>query len=384
MSKNHSLIVSSAGSGKTTLLVRRAIMLPKEESVLITTYTQNNEKVIREKFITYLGFVPKNITIQTWFSFLLQHCIKPFQGSLNDELFEKDINGLILVSRKSGFRYQGRYGPVYWGEDNFSRFYFTSEKRKIYSDKLSKFVFKLNQVDDNNTLLRLGKLFDHIMIDEVQDLAGHDLELIKLFMQYCSNVTMVGDPRQVTYLTHLEAKNSQYNYGKIENFLKEKCSRLIGDGINHELLKKSHRCSDEICYYASLLYPDLPKMESCECCNRALPSNSGLFIVKKEHILNYLESFKPIQLRWNKTVTVSEDFEVMNFGESKGDTFDRVLIYPTEAMGKWLVDSNQELSNEARAKFYVGITRAKYSVAFVFDYDDNTEYENLTKWAPTQ
>ena len=47
---------------------------------------------------------------------------------------------------------------------------------------------------------------NYIFIDEVQDLAGSDLELIKLLFKTNSNTTLVGDPRQVTYLTHNEKK----------------------------------------------------------------------------------------------------------------------------------------------------------------------------------
>ncbi|MCD4830350.1 MAG: hypothetical protein K8R02_00920 [Anaerohalosphaeraceae bacterium] len=61
------------------------------------------------------------------------------------------------------------------------------------------------------------------------------------------------------------------------------------------------------------------------------------------------------------------DKPVMNFGESKGLTFDRVLVYPTEDMKKWIADNNHNLSEGARAKFYVGLTRAKYSVGIVMD-----------------
>jgi UvrD/REP helicase. len=100
MSK-HKLIISSAGSGKTSFLVKKAIE-NKDQRILITTYTENNEIEIRKKFIAKLGYLPKNVTIQSWFSFLIQHGVKPFQGSLWEPLFNIDIKGLILVNSKSG------------------------------------------------------------------------------------------------------------------------------------------------------------------------------------------------------------------------------------------------------------------------------------------
>ena len=40
-------------------------------------------------------------------------------------------------------------------------------------------------------------------------MAGYDLEIIKLLFGLETNILLVGDPRQVTYHTHDEAKYSQ-------------------------------------------------------------------------------------------------------------------------------------------------------------------------------
>ena len=100
------LIIAAAGSGKTTYLVRQAMQ--QSNSVLITTYTIANELEIRKKFVELNGCVPHNVTIQTWYSFLLQHGVRPFQGVVLDD----KINGMILVNEKSGKKYNGKYGPV--------------------------------------------------------------------------------------------------------------------------------------------------------------------------------------------------------------------------------------------------------------------------------
>jgi superfamily I DNA/RNA helicase len=69
--KDNSLIIAAAGSGKTTYLVDIALKKPNE-SILITTYTESNEQEIKRKFISEVGAVPPNVTITTWFSFLLK------------------------------------------------------------------------------------------------------------------------------------------------------------------------------------------------------------------------------------------------------------------------------------------------------------------------
>jgi len=71
----------------------------------------------------------------------------------------------------------------------------------------------------------------------------------------------------------------------------------------------------------------------------------------------------------------------MNFGESKGLSFDRVLIYPTKDMAEWVKDNNSELKSEARAKLYVGVTRARRSAAIIVDYDHDDVLEGIEKYS---
>ena len=55
----------------------------------------------------------------------------------------------------------------------------------------------------------------------------------------------------------------------------------------------------------------------------------------------------------------------MNIGSSKGLTLDRVLLYPTKNMIDWLNDENTQLVQQTQSKFYVGLTRAKYSLGIL-------------------
>ena len=132
------LIIAAAGSGKTTYLVNEA--LQQSDSVLITTYTIANELEIRKKFLEINGCVPSNVTIQTWYSFLLQHGVRPFQGVI----LEDKIMGMILVNEKSGKKCDGKMGPIYYREEEYKKFYFT-DGMKMYSDKIAKFVCRCEE-----------------------------------------------------------------------------------------------------------------------------------------------------------------------------------------------------------------------------------------------
>ena len=92
-----------------------------------------------------------------------------------------------------------------------------------------------------------------------------------------------------------------------------------------------------------------------------------MFFVSAADVDDYLEKYKPMQLRDSRKKGVNQNYPVMTFGESKGLTFERVLIYPTTPMVQWIFDRKKELKNQSRSRFYVAVTRAKFSVAIVFD-----------------
>ncbi len=356
------LLIASAGAGKTTMFVKEALSCT--ESVLITTFTEENEKEIKKKFIKLNnGIIPPNITIQTWFSFLIEHGAKPYQGKLT----EKKINGLFLVNEKSGLKYKGKY-PVYFKENEIDKHYFTADYQ-IYSDKLSKFCVRCNEKSNGYVVERISALFHRIYIDEVQDMAGYDLEFIKLLLQTNSVIKMAGDPRQVTYHTHFSDKYKKYSSGKIQEFIQNECKKINCD-IDTETLKGSWRNNKIICDFANSIFPEYPK---CESLQTEVTGHDGIFLVKEKDVEQYLKEYCPLQLRYSRTKKVNLNYQTKNFGESKGATHDRVLIYPTQKILDWLFDNKDINSFEVKCKFYVAVTRAKYSVAIVCKNDVNTE-----------
>jgi DNA helicase-2/ATP-dependent DNA helicase PcrA len=352
------LIIAAAGSGKTTFLVNEALKITSDK-VLITTFTDANEHEIRGRFFKLFGSVPENVTIQTWFSFLLQHGVKPYQ----DILIDDDIMGLLLVNNKSALKYTFKGRPVYFPESDVRHYYF-SPSMKIYSDKIAKFAYVVNERTNGLIIDRIRRIFPHIFIDEVQDLAGYDLELVHLLLKTPSNVVMVGDPRQVTYHTHEEAKNNKYAEGQIEQFILDKCKDATVE-IDKTSLKTTYRNCKCICSFANSIFSDY---EPCCADEKCLTGHDGVFFVRPADVDEYLRRYSPVQLRDRVTVPVNSLYDVFNFGESKGLTFSRVLIYPTKPIIDWVKNNSSDLAFQSRSKFYVAVTRAEYSVAIVYDY----------------
>src|SRR5574344_1328146 len=135
--KNNILIHSTAGSGKTTCLVKVALN-NCDKKILITTYTRNNTQEIKNKFIECNGYVPKNIEILTWETFLLKNCIRPYQNLVG---VDNRIYQVYFANQDTHLR-KGRNGKFYYAikkSDDPLRYYLTSNGR-IYSCKISEFA----------------------------------------------------------------------------------------------------------------------------------------------------------------------------------------------------------------------------------------------------
>ena len=383
--KENKLIIAAAGAGKTTYIVEESFN--RKEHVLITTFTEENEAEIHDKFIKLHGYVPAHVTIQTWFSFLLQHGVRPYQGSCNSILFEKQVNGILLVNLQSGLKYKFWQGskevPVYYSEETeFEPHYFTSDMR-LYTDKLAKFVIRANAKSNGNVIDRISRIYPTIYIDEVQDLAGYDLEIVKELFHSSSNVICVGDLRQVTYYTHSERKNKPYKHGMIKQYVQDECFTSDHIIVDETTLAKSHRNNKQICDFSSLIYPCYPQVLPCDCetCHPTDIEHQGIYVVKCSDIERYLELYTPVQLRHNVKVKTDPRYICYNFGKSKGKTFDRVVIYPTADIINWLIDSNSCLADKTRAALYVAVTRARYSVAFVIPDKDVDKIHGVEVWS---
>lgn len=372
--KNNKVIVAAAGSGKTRHLVLESLK-EKERRILITTYTQANEVEIRKKFIEINKCVPHNITILTWFTFLLKHGVRPFQPLLADG----KIKGLLLVNSpsESGIKFINKKGiPIpYSEEEDFERHYFTKTSRRIFSDKISKFVCRINSASNGAVLDRLTRVYPIIFIDEIQDLAGYDLDILQLIFKSSSKLLMVGDPRQGTYSTNTTAKNRKYRKSEIVEFFENQVEHV---DIDDTSLLINYRCKNAICVLSNKLFPDYSQTSSG---NDNTNEHEGVFFIKPSDASAYLAKYHPMQLRDSSRARVNETCHVMNFGESKGLSFDRVLIYPTKPIINWLFDNSKELAPTSRSKFYVALTRARYSVGIIFDHKDNKKAEGIYNYS---
>jgi superfamily I DNA/RNA helicase len=192
-SHNNRAIIAAAGSRKTQFIVEQALVDPSKR-VLVTTYTNENLRHLASRLAHGNGVVPSHVTLVGWFSFLMNECARPYQRALLKQ------PNLIRSLNFEGSR--KKYTPRLQTQQ-----FFLDSNHDIYCNGVSHFVCEVERVTGGLVVKRLSEMFDHIYIDEIQDVVGHDLDFLDCLMGSSLALTVVGDPRQHTYSTNTSNRN---------------------------------------------------------------------------------------------------------------------------------------------------------------------------------
>lgn len=338
------VLLSAAGSGKTTLLVRQAMARPQCR-IAIVTYTTENLEEIRRAFERHAGAVPAHVTLYSWYRFLLRECIRPYQAAL---CTQPRVESIFFVEGRTNNR-----AP----RNQVLRHYLAGSR--MYSDRAADFAVRCDDLTQGAVIDRLAAMYDELYIDEVQDLAGYDLDLVERLLTSSIEMVLVGDMRQATYATNHSARHQQYRGVSMMALFQGWEARNLCQ-IQYRLI--SHRCVQALCDMADALYPQMPPTKSG---NENVTGHEGIYIVSPEQIPAYVLAFSPTVLRYDRKEACA-GLPAVNFGESKGRTYSRVLIFPNGPLVQFLRTADAKRISSP-AKYYVALTRAQQSVAFVLN-----------------
>ena len=333
-------IIAAAGSGKTQTIIDRVLLQP-DERALVLTYTTQNQLQIEQRLHSAVGGVPPHARVSGWLSFLLGDGIRPYQYAVLEEIDR--VRGLNFEGRP--FEFTKRTSPAYY----------IDRSGDAYGRNLADFACSANEKASGAVIRRLEAIYDHIYVDEVQDLAGYDLDFLDLLFASNVAVTVVGDPRQALLATARVTKNKKYRGEGLLTWLDERskvCKR--------EDRPDSWRCHQDICDFATELFPSFPPMSSKL---RESAEHQGVFEISPMDVHEYVERHRPRVLRQTKA-TDTLGHPAINIGEAKGSSFDHVLIFPTGTMRTYLRERDPT-AFKSREHLYVAVTRARHSVAFV-------------------
>lgn len=318
-----------AGSGKTTLLVKR---LSLEKRALIVTYTENNYRHLRDSIIKRFGHVPGNINLLSYFTFLHSFCYRPqLQVHLETEGMSFRIPPAHTLRLK---------------RDDMD--YYINPNGYLYHNRLAKFIEVAEAIPD--VIARMERFYDEFYVDEVQDLAGHDFNLLMALSKAKVEMLFVGDFYQHTFDTSRDGNVNSSLHNDISKY--EKHFRKAGVTVDKETLSRSWRCGQTICdFIRTHLQIDMHSQHTYETAIIPLSTQAEANALHAD--LNVVKLFYQEHYKYG---CVSN-----NWGASKGlDHYNDVCVI----LGATHWKSYEKLSLDAlnpqtRNKLYVAFSRTR-------------------------
>jgi superfamily I DNA/RNA helicase len=352
---NH-LTLAVAGGRKTQGLVdycREAT----DRKIAVLTFTQTNQQEIRSRLASQAGD-SNTLEVMGWYTFLLRHFALPFLRFK----FPKD--------RVKGFDFEGRPFKFTTGRSRFM-----DSGNRVYGCELGKLAFEL--MEATPTLLRrLECIYDEILIDEVQDLASFDWEILAVLLGSKIDVRMVGDVRQAVLSTNPRGqKNKKFGYAASLEWFRDREAEGL---ITITYATSTYRCRTEIATFSDTIFDATWGFPDTTSENFDETEHDGVFLLHTQHVEEYVDRYRPQCLRHSVSSAKHLDLDFQNFKGVKGATFDRVLLAPTANIESF-IKKGTSLEATAAAAFYVAVTRARQSLAIVVDKPGASK---LPVWAP--
>ncbi len=250
-----------------------------------------------------------------------------------------------------------------------SKEYFLNKHNDVKANHASEFAVLLNSLSGGAVIKRLEETYSCIYFDELQDLVGYDIDLLELLFLSSIRIYCVGDYKQATLKTHNTKSNTKKGGMYVFKYLE-----TIKETHNISIIKNNstRRFITDIAQFANLFYSEDPVISITDSNEDAM----GVYQITEDDAEKYIQFFKPSILKYDIN-TPTLNHPSINFGVSKGMTLDRVLIFPNGPLSKFLLNPSNKLKSPDR--YYVGVTRAKYSLAFVVKKLIEDKYFKKTK-----
>lgn len=362
----HRFVHACAGSGKTQYVIDHCSQSQPNIRRLIITLTLTGQDELEKRLQKNIDSSRPAPEVTGWYAFLTNHIVRPYLPLLFPE---QRVTGFIFDAgdaRKS-LRYKKKTDP---------RRYF-SETGMIYKDNLEELATGL--IDKAGGLVenRLRLIYDEILIDEAQDVSRSGLDVIaRLLCQNSVRCLLVGDSRQSLLDSSLSSrKNKNADRQNLMEWYRE--FENLGR-LRIEEKFETYRFNQAIADFSDAIFPKRFGFSSSLSRMNVESSHDGVFLLAKEDLGHYVKEFKPAVLRHSSSSWKDQaGHDPITFGNSKGRTYQRVIILATRAIQDFCL-KGKELKDKSACAFYVAVTRAQYSVAIVI----NQSRKNLIVSAP--
>ncbi|WP_235969878.1 UvrD-helicase domain-containing protein [Corynebacterium wankanglinii] len=362
----HQFVHACAGSGKTQHVIDHCSQSQPTVRRLIVTLTLTGQDELEGRLRKTIDTATPAPEVTGWYAFLINHIVRPYLPLL----FPKQrVTGFIFDAgdARNSLRYKKKTDP---------RRYF-SETGMIYKDNLEELASGLLDKAGGLVENRLRLIYDEILIDEAQDISRSGLDIIaRLLRQDAVWCLLVGDSRQSLLDSSLSSRKNRKAdrqnllewYRKFENSGRLKIDEKV----------ETYRFNQTIADFSDTIFPKRFGFSSTVSRMNDESSHDGVFLLAKEDLGQYVAKFNPTVLRHSSSSWKDQTARnPITFGNSKGRTYQRVIILATGAIQDFCL-KGKELKDKSACAFYVAVTRAQYSVAIVI----NQSQKNLIASAP--
>ncbi|HCH1700464.1 TPA: hypothetical protein NKR25_002573 [Vibrio parahaemolyticus] len=329
------VVLAVAGAGKSKTIIDR---LSVDSRCLIVTYTENNTLNLQSRILNKFGSIPKGIRVYSYFTFLFSFCFRPVIGDKAKGInFAKKLPVKAQMAKKN------------------TKEHFIDDGRRIYSSRIAK-LFTQYPKTGVKLCRRIEKYFDLVCVDEVQDFAANDFNLLLKLADANVELLLLGDFFQHTFDTSRDSRIQENLHKNLQKY-KEKFENA-GYNVDTKSLLKSHRCSPSVCDFVS-------KKIGIEIESHRKDKVQVTFIDDLEKVDKLFQNDSLIKLFYSN----SDKYHgyTNNWGNTKGlDDFNDVCVVLNKTtLTSFKNDKLNELKSTTKNKLYVACTRAKGSLFFV-------------------
>lgn len=234
-----------------------------------------------------------------------------------------------------------------------SIYYYKTKNGYLYHNRIAKLCKKDHAKSIKE---RIEKYFDFFMVDEIQDLGGHDFNLLQAIIPTKINCLFVGDFFQHTFDTSQDGNTNKNLYKCYKKYISTWAK--TGITVDETTLSNSYRCSPTTCQFVTEQLQIQISSHRQDNTNITFVDNQDdadtLFSDDSKVKLFYQES--------NKYPCYSD-----NWGSSKGlDNFNDVcIILNKKTLNEYKANKLNELAPSTKNKLYVACTRAKKNIYFI-------------------
>lgn len=342
-----SLILAVAGAGKTTEIINN---IEKDDKALIITYTENNCNILKNNIIKKFKGIPDNIKIYTYFTFLYSFCFLPLKKGFEVKGLDFNPNPNKYINAKN------------------IKYYYNNDSKKMYSNRLAKIC---SDYFIGDIVKRIEKYFNYIYIDEIQDFAGHDFNLLLKLIKVNCNILLVGDFYQHTFDTSRDGNVNKNLYKDYDNYINKIENSDSNIKVDKVKFLKSKRCSKQVCeFITENLKIKIESYDNHESIIREIDDENTIEkIVNDDNI---------VKLFYRN----SKDYDIKNkdnWGNSKGNTYiDTCVVLNKKSYENYKKRKLNELNPSTKNKLYVALSRAKNDV-YIINEKNLDKYNKMNR-----